>query len=438
MSTGTSPPPAHQRSGRRIFETTFETTGMSDPARPRHNRFVALTPTTSEGSQMTDRLEPAFSIPTGFKIHEVRPRVGEAPESFAPAAPEAPPPLGPLAAFVGTWTGIGFNTIFRPQNKTFPLPIPAPGDNILELNLTTETLSFSPSLGSVPNRGTLQDDIFLNGVPYVQSISDVTNPAPPTGIHFEPGIWLSVPATTNPSEPLSIARMASIPHGTTIVAQGVVRPAKAGPPDIHAVDITPFPIKGGGKIRFPSQTAAAQGTARIPQDLTPWIKAGTITQELLDDPNRLLRNAIAVQKILSTTTMIVSTNPASPLFGGGTDNIAFLLGDPAGANANANTVTLDAIFWIETVEHQLHIDFPNGSAPTTVRPRGAPFGLPVPSFLLDPPIQLTGPRIIKVNSIQIQYSQTVMLNFKGLSWPHVSVATLVPADPLPIPASAWT
>jgi hypothetical protein len=61
----------------------------------------------------------------------------------------------------------------------------------------------------------------------------------------------------------------------------------------------------------------------------------------------------------------------------------------------------------------------------------------VPSFVLDPPIQLTGPRIIKVTSTQIQYSQTVILNFNGLSWPHVSVATLVPADPLPIPASAW-
>ena len=384
---------------------------------------------------MAERLEAAFSMPVGFKIHEVVPR-GEVAERVA-LAPAAPPSLGPLAAFVGTWKGIGFNTIFRPQKQTFPLPIPAPGDNLLELNLTSETLSFSPSLGSIPNRGSLQDDIFLNGVPYVQSINDVTNPAPPTGIHFEPGIWLSVPATTSPLESMSIARMASIPHGTTIVAQGVAFPAKAGPPNIHSVDITPFPVGGGPRIRFPSQTAAAQGTARIPQDLTTWINAGTITQPLIDDPNLLLRNAIAVQNILSTTTMIVSTKPAAPLFGGGADNIAFLLGDAAGADPNANAITLDAIFWIETVEHLLHIDFPNGSAPTTVQPRGAPFGLPVPTFLLDPPIQLTGPRIIKVTSTQIQYSQTVNLNFKGLTWPHVSVATLVPADPLPIPASAW-
>ncbi len=386
---------------------------------------------------MAERVQ-AFSIPAGFKIHEVRPRPAPgAPHPAVVAAAAAPPDLGPLAAFVGTWTGIGFNTIFRPQNQTFPLPTPAPGDNLLELNLTQETLSFSAPLGSIPNRGTLQDDLFLNGVPYVQSINDVTNPAPPTGIHFEPGIWLSVPATTAPTEPMSVARMASIPHGTTILAQGRAFPAKNGPPTIAPVDITPFPIGGGTKIPFPSQTAATQGTARIPQDLTPWINAGTITQGLLDDPNAMLRKAISVQNILSTTTMVVSTNPASPLFGGGTDNIAFLLGNPGGAPANANAVTMEAIFWIETVEHQLHIDFPNGNVPTTVQPRGAPFGLPVPTFLLDPPIQLTGPRIVKVNSTQIQYSQTVILNFAGLSWPHVSVATLVPADPLPIPDSVW-
>jgi hypothetical protein len=214
---------------------------------------------------MEDRLESAFSIPIGFKIHEVRPRAPEGLQGLvATAAVPAPPSLGPLADFVGTWSGIGFNTIFRPQNQTFPLPIPAPGDNLLELNLTSETLSFSPSLGSIPNRGMLQDDIFLNGVPYVQSINDVTNPAPPTGIHFEPGIWLSVPATTNPQEPISLARMASIPHGVTIVAQGVAFPAKAGPPNIHSVDITPTPVGGGAPIKFPSQTASNQNTARHP------------------------------------------------------------------------------------------------------------------------------------------------------------------------------
>jgi hypothetical protein len=39
--------------------------------------------------------------------------------------------------------------------------------------------------------------------------------------------------------------------------------------------------------------------------------------------------------------------------------------------------------------------------------------------------------------MQIQYSQQVLLNFNTLTWPHVSVATLVPSEPISIPASAW-
>jgi hypothetical protein len=40
---------------------------------------------------------------------------------------------------------------------------------------------------------------------------------------------------------------------------------------------------------------------------------------------------------------------------------------------------------------------------------------------------------VTVVTTQIQYTQKVMLNFFGLTWPHVSVATLVPADPIMIP-----
>jgi len=109
----------------------------------------------------------------------------------AAALPVLPPSLGAIAAFKGTWAGNGFNTIFRPHE---------PGsDNILELNLTHETLAFSPSLGSVPNRGMVQGDVFLNGVPYLQTISDVTTQQP-VGIHVEPGIWMAVPLTSDPAE----------------------------------------------------------------------------------------------------------------------------------------------------------------------------------------------------------------------------------------------
>src|SRR5208283_1268057 len=113
---------------------------------------------------------------------------------------------------------------------------------------------FAASLGSVPNRGSVQGDIFLNGVPYVQTVNDVTTGAP-VAIHFEPGIWLAVPATTNPAEAATYVRMASIPHGTTINLQGSATAIVAGPPSIPPIDPTPFNDARRAAVRFPSQTA---------------------------------------------------------------------------------------------------------------------------------------------------------------------------------------
>src|SRR5579885_829648 len=151
----------------------------------------------------TTQLKTALEVPSDFRFDAV--------PGLPIFLPSPTPDLGPLAAFVGTFAGNGFNTIFRPDNPVTPtaLPIPVSGDNILELNLTSETLSFSPSLGAVPNRGEVQGDINLNGVPYLQSIADVTT-GQRIGIHFEPGLWMIVPATTNPPEGVTVVRMASI------------------------------------------------------------------------------------------------------------------------------------------------------------------------------------------------------------------------------------
>ena len=387
------------------------------------------------GRTMSDmQLELAFSLPSGFRFGEV---------SSATAFRDrlsSVPSLGPLTAFTGTFHGSGFNTIFRPdQGSPTPLPIPAPGDNLLELNLTRETLSFSPALGSVPNRGELQPDAFLNGVPYLQVIQDVTVPSQPVGIHFEPGLWMSMPKTTDPNVPQpTVFRMASIPHGTTIEAQGTFSTIN-GKPDIKPVDITPFLIgQPGKKVSFPSQKVVNKDTPRIPQDLTSFAVVGTITQAMLDDPNALLRNHIASQNITSTTVILISTQPAAPLFGGGTDNIAFLLGDPQSTNPNANAVEMEAVFWIETVEYTFEVPiFQPGQPPLIIPAETGSAGQPVPEFLVNPPIPITTPRQIKVPATQIQYSQRVLLNFNHLSCPHVSVATLVPASPIPVPPSAW-
>ena len=138
----------------------------------------------------------SISIAPGFVFDQVDPKFDDT-RSDKPAGQQQQPlatpkpvpgsqPLGVLTAFTGTFTGAGFNAIFRPNSgaptttlfpkAVTPTPPKPPSEQVLELNLTKETLTFSPSLGSVPNRGLeAQNDIFLNGIPYVQSINDVTN-----------------------------------------------------------------------------------------------------------------------------------------------------------------------------------------------------------------------------------------------------------------------
>ncbi len=322
-----------------------------------------------------------------------------------PKAVTAVPSLGPLAAFTGTFHGNGFNTIFRPDNTTTPtvLPTSVTSDNILELNLTSETLSFSPSLGSgpEPRRGTGR--YFSERCTLLTVNQGHNRDASACRDSFEPGLWIIVPATTDPAEGVTLTRMASIPHGTTINAQGGFSTTN-GPPTIAAVDITPFVIgQPGNKIPFPSQTATAQDTARIPQDLTPFITAGTITQAILSDPNTVLRNHIAKQKITSTTTIVISTNPAAPLFGGGTDNIAFLLGNQPASAPNADAVQMRAVFWIETVEHTILVPiFKPGQPPLVLAPQTGEAGEPVPRFQVTPTVEITAPRHITVSTTQIQ------------------------------------
>src|SRR5262249_53780638 len=149
--------------------------------------------------------------------------------------------LGPLLGFVGDkrdrlWRGTGFNLIWRPNfGNQF-----GGKDFFLELNLTNETLEFRDITGSgIANRGSLQSDIALGGLGYLQTISDRIDNSPQ---HFEPGVWANVPNTDNPNEPPTVVRMGSIPHGTTINLQGTGSPAPTAKPDIPAASITPFRV----------------------------------------------------------------------------------------------------------------------------------------------------------------------------------------------------
>jgi hypothetical protein len=284
--------------------------------------------------------------------------------------------LGPLARLVGpdgkgTWEGDGFNTIWRPHRL-------AEGHHrFLELNLTSEKLEFATIPGEIPNRGLLMPDIDMFGITYMQQIKGVD---PVEGLHIEPGIWAHVPPTTDPKVAATVVRMASIPHGTTILAQGEFLTVEGGPRIVEN-NIIPFapgkaaPSFAEAEATFTELNLGAKSDFRQ-------ASAG-VTEEMVENPNSMLVKQIQGQNIKSTTVLIVSTKH-EPVPGGGTANTAFLeaASNPPGGNARA--VEVDAIFWIETVAD------PYGGA----------------------------------DILQLQYTQTVQLVFNELSWPHVTVATL--------------
>lgn len=289
------------------------------------------------------------------------------------ATAQSTDPLGPLAQLPGTWEGHGFNTIWRPHTGG--------QDRFLELNLTTETIVFSKINGPIPNRGLLMHDINMFGLAYMQQIAETSSGA---GLHIEPGIWAVVPTTTNPQEPSTVVRMASIPHGTAILAQGTTQFLNGGPPHIPDNNIIPFGIGsppppnsdfGSGEQTFTELNLATPTSFRH--------AAPGVTQTMVKNPNSVLQAALSGQTIKSRTFIEISTTH-TPIKGGGTANTAFLTAaaNPPGGNAKAAEV--DATFWIETVA-------------------GA-HGQP--------------------DTLQLQYTQLVQLDFNGLRWPHVTVATL--------------
>src|SRR5580658_2508091 len=83
--------------------------------------------------------------------------------------------LGPLASLPGSWSGPGFNAIWRPDNSQPPAN--SAKNRFLELNLTTDSFNFEVIPGAVPNRGfNTQPDLELYGVHYLQRTRDADPP----------------------------------------------------------------------------------------------------------------------------------------------------------------------------------------------------------------------------------------------------------------------
>jgi hypothetical protein len=312
--------------------------------------------------------------------------------------------LGLLADLAGTWHGRGFNLIARPDKV-------GGGPLFLELNETREVLKFEPIGSPIPNRGFIDSDIDLFGLTYLQRISDTTTDG---ALHIEPGIWVTQQATpeeTPPDGNQIVARMASIPHGNALLAQGLAFPVPSltdGTFAITPVNTAPFgvgkpmPVGGtqGGFAPYDlSNTTPAATNFRTPFGNTPAVPLpddidGVPMQTVVNDPTRLLQASIDGQFIekmvvlnIATVASLDVTSGAVPVqFGaGGIENMPFLVD-------NADTALVFATFWLETIRDA------DGD--------GCFF--------------------------QLQYVQTVLLNFPilgtppgpNLSWPHVSVATL--------------
>jgi hypothetical protein len=316
---------------------------------------------------------------------------------FAGAADTATPaitgdPLGPLADLPGpgqtpgTWVGHGFNAIWRPHRLT------SGQDRFLELNLTDDKIVFTRIDGDIPNRGLDMPDINMHGVTYMQQINEAGNPA--AGLHIEPGIWAVVPQTSNPAEPQTVVRMASIPHGTVINAQGVFQVIAGGPQNIPDNNILPFFFGSSAPnnsqfnqvaLTFPELDLSIPTTFRQePAGITQ-----AALQAIVKNPNSVLQTALSDSlqgtSMSSRTFLHISTTNSVIKGGGGTANTAFLTHSTNPQVGNARATQMQATFWIETI------------AGTGGHP----------------------------DKLQLQYTQLVMLDFNGIHWPHVTVGTLV-------------
>lgn len=315
-----------------------------------------------------------MSVPPNVSVDLSTPRLGV---NFRPGLSLAQTggDLGLLADLAGTWIGTGLNLISLPDFDSM-LPSDGPKPFRLKLNSTVEILEFTPIGAGVPNRGVLtsppgqqpatgQPDINLFGLRYLQRVADAVTHEP---LHIEPGFWLNVPPTMVPpvTSP-TVVRQGSIPHGTSLLAMGTGFPSLTGLPQIADIDSTP--------VKHPNTPPPLDAQYLLPFTSPPLPLPPGFDFSFIKNPNLALKAAIQRQNITNTVVLLISTDSVQS---GGLVNMPFIV-------SNADATKLDAVFWIETVQNS---------------PGSPPF-------------------------LQLQYTQTVILNFLGIDWPHISVATLI-------------
>ncbi len=296
--------------------------------------------------------------------------------------------LGPLGLLPGTWrnvpdlNGFGWNMIALPFAD-------GPSHYRLLCNQYNETLTFTTVSDSVPNRG-LQTtgcengneilpgndgDQFVAALDYAQSITQIDqDDFPQSGlagnkcdvIHHEPGLWLNM--LNHETNCYDLARLASVPHGDSVLALG-----------------TSSEINGAPVI--PDFSGLPEGTTT---DLnSPYLAPykhfndnpfGGVFNPV--DPNELLKEANKGVNIVKTTVLDVDTTRD----GAGINNIPFIV-------KQANAGDMKSTFWIQELAEK----------------------------------DVNGDPILR-----LQYSQVIFIDFFArrdgapglIRWPHVSINTL--------------
>jgi len=404
--------------------------------------------------------------------------------------------LGPLAFLAGSWRGPGFNAIWRPDNNQPPENSAIHRFLELNLTNDAFDFHIIPGVVPNRGFNK-QADLDLYGLHYLQRVSDADPAPSPTvsphgysqtagqALHIEPGLFMNVPASQQPNPGTSIVneptivRMGSIPHGVTVLMQGPNPGTTPTPGRPNIPPLTPFanypglsptPFPGPYPVAFPGATVQPPPTPPGPnppaagiqpivtgppgppppylQHVIPEINIALDTlapgsqstgpfpqsfQGFINDPNSVLRDAIAHQDILGFIAINLTTDSLSlngfPTLGAGSlyetiSNIPFLgvanqtppsplPSQPATVATQANPIpnafvySASATFWIEWVRNPGH-------------PIPLHHGPGQPSA----PIAQLEPFWEHSTHLQLQYSQLVMLIFNNILWPHVTVATM--------------
>ena len=268
----------------------------------------------------------------------------------------------------------------------------------------------------VPNRGLSRPgdpdfDQFVVTLDYQQKIAQVAAEDRPTAglaggaglpIHHEPGLWLyeknrrskddQIKGDEVSEVELDVARLASIPHGNSVLALGKSEVHDGMPtiPPVSGLPSGPFEDVNTPdydftltRTRISSPTSI---TSTTPSWATSWLAGFPGFSPA--DMNEILRFANQGVNIVRTTTLTVDSTRKS----GGISNVPFSVRE-------AEPVSMKSTFWIQELDEK----------DETGKPR-----------------------------LRLQYSQVVMLHFfhpredefpERAVWPHISIATLekVPA-----------